>query len=227
MVESRMILAGGGSAADSRPLDEIFARWTGPDGKMLYIPAATEDRRQYGLGLQWLHSVFNPLGVDQIDMWTDLFSSDFGGLDQVASVYIGGGNTFLLLSLLRESRFDQALAAFVLGGGAVYGASAGAIVLGKDITPCAHIDQNSVGLTDMRGLDLVAGHAIWCHYAARDDQRIARYVAERGIPVVAVSERAGICMEDGRVRAAGYESCVLFTAQSRRVIPPGQVVPLR
>ena len=59
-------------------------------------------------------------------------------------------------------------ASFALRGGVVYGGSAGAIVLGANISTCAHMDHNDVGITDMHGLDLLDGHAVWCHYQAAD-----------------------------------------------------------
>jgi len=42
MGDTRLMLAGGGDAQDSRPLDEVFAAWIGPRGRMLYLPVALE-----------------------------------------------------------------------------------------------------------------------------------------------------------------------------------------
>ena len=68
----RLILAGGGEAEDSRPLDELFATWIGPQGKMLYLPVAMKDSQHPCEScLAWIRSIFTPLGVLNIEMWTD------------------------------------------------------------------------------------------------------------------------------------------------------------
>ncbi len=225
-MKPRMILAGGGGADDSLPLDERFAEWTGDQGKMLYLPIAMDGQsRSYTSCLDWVSGVFRPLGITDLHMWTELSGKDVDELESFTSIYIGGGNTFRLLSLLRASAFDQALVNFVNRGGAVYGGSAGAIVLGRDILTCAHMDLNDAGLVDTRGLDLVDGYAIWCHYRPEDDERIAAYVADHGIPVLALSERAGVQVDNGHLTAAGFDPIVRFTPHTWEVIDVNEQIP--
>jgi dipeptidase E len=131
-------------------------------------------------------------------------------------VYLGGGNTFGLLAQLRRSGFEAGLVCFARQGGAIYGGSAGAIVLGRDIRTCAHLDRNDVGLTETHGLDLAAGHAVWCHYQPDDDARIVEYARECGFPVLAISERAGIAVQAGRLVSAGFEPAYRFDAEGKR-----------
>ena len=161
--EPRLMLAGGGNEADSASLDRIFAAWMGRGGSMLYLPIAQDlDPGGYEAAHQWLRSVFEPLGVREIEMWTGLAGRTAEELRAFDSVYIGGGNTFRLLSLMRESGFDVHLQDYFAGGGAIYGGSAGAIVMGRNILT-AHGDPNDVALVDTRGLDLARGHSVWCH----------------------------------------------------------------
>ncbi|MFL7811856.1 MAG: Type 1 glutamine amidotransferase-like domain-containing protein [Anaerolineae bacterium] len=208
---ARLILAGGGSAQDSLPLDEAFATWIGPHGRMLYLPVALRERGiPYDQCLAWIQSVFRPLGISGIEMWTDLGEHDPDELAAFDAVYLGGGNTFSLLAQLRASGLGTALVRFAQRGGAIYGGSAGAIVLGRDIMTCAHLDSNDVGLADTRGLDLVAGHDIWCHYRPDEDARIAEYVRGTGRPVLAVSERAGVAVHGARIESAGFEPAYRF-----------------
>jgi len=49
-------------------------------------------------------------------------------LQKYDTVYIGGGDTFKLLKLIRESGFDEKLLRYYKSGGAIYGGSAGAII---------------------------------------------------------------------------------------------------
>ncbi len=215
-----LILAGGGDAQDSRPLDELFATWTGPRGKMLYLPVAMKgSHHPWESCLAWIRSVFAPLGVLNIEMWTDLLDHDADELAVFHSVYLGGGNTYSLLAQLKDSGFDAGLIQFAGRGGAIYGGSAGAIVLGRDIMTCAHLDRNEVGLIGTEGLDLIAGHAVWCHYQADDDAGIGEYIQERGFPVLAISERAGIAVQAGQFASAGYEPAYRFDENGKCELP--------
>ena len=226
-MSARLILAGGGGAEDSRLLDEHFAAWVGQDGRMLYLPVALSGSgRSYAAALDWVQSVFNPLGVTQIEMWTELDAYSESELSDFSGVYIGGGNTFHLLKQMRTSGFAQRLARFIQQGGAVYGGSAGAIVLGCDISTCAHLDQNLVALTDLHGLDVVQGYAVWCHYTPGDDARIAGYVERQAVPVLAISERAGICLENDQLAPLGFEPVYRFDSAGgrRERFMPGEYI---
>ena len=231
-MSSRLILAGGGEAEDSRPLDERFARWIGPGGRMLYWPIAMnliamdgQQPRTYAQCLDWVSCVYRLLGVTDIEMWTSLADRDPGELDHFDAVFIGGGNTFRLLHLVRQAGFDQALARFAAQGGAIHGGSAGAILLGRDIATCAHMDTNDVGVVDTAGLDLAGGYAIWCHYRPEDDRSVAAYIEDYGFPVLALSERSGVQVEGDHLSAVGFEPLVQFTSRGRRVIDVGERVP--
>jgi dipeptidase E len=216
----RVIAAGGGGAADSRPLDERFAAWTGSGGRMLYWPMALPDDHPLRAGcLDWINSVFRPLGIDRIEMWTEFHGHDPAELERFDSFYIGGGNTYRLLHLLRK-----ALLGCILSGKAVYGGSAGAAILGRDIGTVSHMDHNAVGLKDMHGLDVMQGYAIWCHYGPEDDARIAAYIEDTGVPVLAISERAGVALEDGRLVALGYEPVMRFSQVEGTVVDVGTEV---
>jgi len=219
------MLAGGGSEIDSAPLDRIFAGWTGPGGRMLYLPIALDpEQSSYASALSWVRSVFEPLGVRDITMWGDLRAHGGEELQSFDSVYIGGGNTFRLLSLLRESGFDRHLAGYFHGGGAIYGGSAGAIVMGGNIYTASHLDPNEVALTETRGLNLARGHSIWCHYMAEDDPLVFDYVQRYRFPVLALSERSGVAVEGDRMTAHGYEPVLRFTATRKHTIQPGNGV---
>lgn len=226
MKEPRLMLAGGGNADDSRPLDTIFAAWTGRGGRMLYLPIAMSNdlRKDYDSALDWVSGVFKPLGVGEIEMWTELQGHTPEELSAFDSVYIGGGNTFVLMDRLRSSGFDRQLAEYVAQGGAVYGGSAGAVVLGRNVLTASHLDRNEVALTDTRGLDLARGHAIWPHYREEDDSLIYEYIHKYMFPVLALSERGGVGIEGERIIAWGHEPSYRFTRRRKREIKVGEQV---
>ena len=217
----RLILGGGGDAADSVAIDRIFADWTraAGAGAMLFLPVAMDGTRaSYADCHAWARSVFEPLGMSDVEMRTDLAAIDDAALARFDSVYIGGGNTFRLLDLARRTGVGDRLRRYALRGGPVYGGSAGAILLGHDIATCAHMDTNDVGLTDTRGLDLAGGFSAWCHYTPADDARMAAYRRSYPEPILAIPERAGVVIEAGRARAEGTAPVVIVDGRGRRLV---------
>jgi dipeptidase E len=211
----KIALAGGGDAEDSRLLDEVFAAWLGPHGKLLYWPVALRGIRPLEACLEWVTATFAPWNLTDIALWTDLSAHQAGELDKFDGVYIGGGNTFSLLAQLQESGFDHHLKTYVQCGKPVYGGSAGAAILGRDIMTVGHIDSNDVGLTQTLGLDLAAGHVLWVHYQPEDDRLIEEYMWQYAYPVLAISERTGIVIEDAGMRTVGFEPAYRFDGWSK------------
>jgi dipeptidase E len=221
----QLIAAGGGNAENSRPLDDMLVRLLPAECPLLYLPIAMNpDRRSYKSCLDWMRSVFSPLGLHNIVMWTDVVNKTDADLRPYAGIYIGGGNTFKLLHNLKSTGFISVLRRFIERGGIVYGGSAGAIILGRDIMTAAHLDANEVGLQDTTGLDLLDGYAVWCHYQPADDARIHAYIARSAFPVIALSEQAGLLVEDGRVTALGTGPTFVFQVRARHEYEPSSII---
>ena len=212
---TRIILAGGGGAEDSRLLDELLASWLGPQGKLLYLPIALRGIRSFDSCLEWINETFTPLNITQITMWTDLAGHRFDELERFDAIYIGGGNTFSLLAELMDSGFDGYLRTYAKEGGIIYGGSAGAVVLGKDIRTVSHVDRNEVGLTEVRCLNLAEEHTIYPHYEPGDDHVIQEFVQEHQQPVLAIPERSGVVIDSGRMCTVGFEPSYRFTDQGK------------
>ncbi len=214
----RIFLAGGGGAADSRPLDVAFARAV-RGGRLSYWPVAFDPQtHDYIDCLMWLRDIYEPLGVRGISLWggeTPIAPADYD------AVYIGGGNTFRLLQLLRRWSLLDQLRNFVAGGGLVYGGSAGAAVLGADISTITHLDRNEVGLHQTRGADLAAGYGVFVHHQESDLARECVWTATHGRPVLALSERANAVVSGSAVTAVGHEPVVLVRTEGHRTLVPG------
>ncbi|MDQ3659861.1 MAG: Type 1 glutamine amidotransferase-like domain-containing protein [Actinomycetota bacterium] len=220
------MLGGGGSAEDSRILDQRFAGWVG-QGPLLYLPFAGENTNGYSYpeGLNWLRSVFEPLGVTTFDMETDPEELVRRGPRVAAGVYMGGGNTYRLLHALRQTGLQKLLLQLIADGVPVYGGSAGAIVLGRDISTAERMDVNDPGIDDTHGLDLLEGHSVWCHYTDDQDRAIAFLVEKHVAPILALSERGGIMAAGGRLSAIGLEPVFRFSGRGRKsLVRPGAVV---
>ena len=76
------------------------------------------------------------------------------------TIYIGGGNTFRLLSELKKYNILNNLRNY---DGIIFGGSAGAIIFGKDINHCELEECNIIGLKDTTGLNYLQDYAILCH----------------------------------------------------------------
>jgi len=209
-MKGKVLLAGGGEAEDSLLLDKKFAHWVGPDGKVLYWPFARIDSQTFESCRAWFTETFAPLNLRNITMWSSLTDHRAAELDEFEAVFIGGGNAYGLLAKLLKSGFDQFLIRYVKNGGIVYGGSAGAVILGRDIQSVSHLDPNEINLAETRCLDLAAGYAVWVHYQPKDDKLIRKYIKERYHSVIAISERSGVVIDDTGIQAVGYEPAYIF-----------------
>ena len=212
---ANIVLAGGGSAADSRLLDERFASRVGSQKELLYLPLALRGIRSFESCFEWITGTFAPLGINRIHLWTDLAEHQGRELKNFAAVYIGGGNTYSLLAELLSSGFDQHLKTYAREGGIIYGGSAGAVVLGKDIRTASSMDRNDIGLAEVNCLNLANDHAVWPHYRPGKDQLIEEYVRIHEQPVLAISETSGVIIESGKMLAVGQEPTYRFDHQGK------------
>lgn len=215
---SKIVLAGGGGTEDSRLLDEVFAEWIGPQGRLLYLPVALRGIRSFESCFEWITATFTPLHITRITMWTDLTEHRGNELEGFDAVYIGGGNTYSLLAELIRSGFEDHLKAHAAAGGIIYGGSAGAVVLGKDIRTVSHMDRNDIGLLEVNCLDLADAHSIWPHYSVQDDIRIEEFVQKYQQLVLAIPERSGVILESGEMRSVGFEPSYRFDREGKSAI---------
>ena len=205
--DGELLLAGGGNANDSWPLDEWLVDQIGRDGAIGYLPVAMPPDR-YPDCEEWITGVFQEHGVSDIRMWTDLAELDESDVAAVNAIYVGGGNTYRLLERLRQTNTDRRLREFISAGGILYGGSAGAIICGETIetTP----DENMVGLQETTALQLLPETDIWCHYSEADDPEIHEYAVETDRTVVAIPERSGASVTATRYRVVGHVPIRVF-----------------
>ena len=222
-----IILSGGGYNKQSYKLDKAFAKIAGV-GNILYIPIAMpQNSRSYGICFDWFSDCFSAHGISNIDMWTTLKDKDYIKLRDYAAVYIGGGNTFHLLQEMRKTGFDSALITYIKYGGIVYGGSAGAIVLGKNIqtaTIGSKKDRNTVNLKNFGGINILYGNSIKCHYKPSDKRVLSKYTNENAEKIIALPDDGGLIIHKNRAIVAGYGNVYLFEGLNVRKYEPGSTI---
>lgn len=215
---AKLFLSGGGDAKQTEKIDKEFVRQINLGKPLLYIPIALKGAISYESCFEWINRTLNPLGVQNIVMWTDLSNKSIKDLDQFSAIYIGGGNTFSLLHDLRISKFDLVLREYLKTNGVVYGGSAGAIIVGKDIKTASYMDINNVNMQDYRGLDLTQGYSIWCHYQEKHNELIKNYVKKTENPIIALSEEVGVHIVDNKLQVLSNHPIYLFKEDESKVI---------
>lgn len=212
-----LFLSGGGNARQTSRLDGIFAKTIKKHKRLLYIPIAMpESEHTFGACFDWIRKALGPHDISKIDMWVDLAGRSQTELDRYGAVYIGGGNAYHLLDAIRGSGFDRLLLGYLRSGGIVYGGSAGAIILGKDIGTTS--DRNLTGTGNLRGLNVVNGYSVRCHYTTKDDGELRNYVKRKRIGVLALPENSGIVLDKGAIRSVGvvYEFTIRGSGVEKR-----------
>jgi len=225
-----MILAGGGNAEQSQLVDEFFLQFL-PREKFLFIPHAVAPKLwNYERALEWIHK---PKAFQDIEivMWEDISGKTLEDLGDFDAIYLMGGNTYELLHQLRESNFLELIPQFLDTNRIVYGISAGAYVLGKDITdriPPEDEDKNKIGLKDLSSLNLLQNYNIHCHYISEHDEALLEFEKEYKIPLLAIPERSGIHADGESYTALGYEPVCIFREDGdKEVIEPDTTFSLK
>lgn len=218
---NHIFLAGGGSAEDSRLLDERFVNIIDHTKPLVYIPNAMKSR-PYKSCLEWFRSVMTPLGVTNIEMWDDLQVRY--PVTSIAGIYIGGGDTAKLLKELRVSSFSDYLLEVADTGVPLYGGSAGAIILGEDIRTAP--EAKSFDDSDATGLKIVPGYSMVCHYNV-SEETVVRQLAQRfGHSILAIPEKAGGHLSDSVLTNYGTEPISIFQGSEVVHLEPNRSTPL-
>lgn len=220
----RLFLSGGGSGEKSIELDKKFALSVDRKKPLLYIPIAIDKKKHpYSECLKWIRGTFNPLGLKNIELWTEEDIRKNNDLQRFGGVYIGGGNTFYLLKELRESGFLQKLENLIRNNTPVYGGSAGAIIHAKSIVPALSADPNDVKLKDFSAMNFIRGYNLWCHYEPSMGAEVKRYQEKYGMKIVALPENCGLYVTDKKIEVVGPGSAFLFL-KSVKEIEPGHSI---
>ena len=162
----KVFICGGGSGEKTvravRRLNEVIRH----DLPCLYIPLAMEED-QYDSCYKWITGELSRVDIPGIEMIRSAEELARKHLAVYSFIFIGGGNTFRLLSEIKRVHMFEPIREYLLSGGVAFGGSAGAIIFGEDLESCALDDDNEVGLTDTQGFDVLKGVSFLCHFTNR------------------------------------------------------------
>ena len=154
-----------------------------------------------------------------IDVWGD--DRDSCTLEGSDVLVIPGGNTFDLLAHLQTRGWFDLVRHFHARGGHIYGGSAGAVLLGADISPALGANRNDAVLSDLDALDLLHGALIRPHYEPSLLDNLQKRADDEGRTIWGVPERGGVVVDGRTARASGPEPVLVFAPGLHRVIEQG------
>lgn len=218
---NRIYLSGGGNEKQSFSLDKFFFNTLPKNGCFLYVPVALRGNKLYPTAHLWMKGVLELHGRNnlQFEKADDLSKYHYEDIKKFDAVYIGGGNTWNLMQELRDSGFYTEIIQYINSGGSVYGGSAGAIVLGKNID--THDDENTINLKDISGFNLLNDYSVACHYKDEQNNRFKEWTIRSNSPIICLPEETGLILENNSALCTGTKPCVIYlTDGTKKEIQP-------
>lgn len=214
-MKGHIFLSGGGDREDTVILDRKYFDLLSDGAKVLYIPIAlNKDTAGFAACYDWFSGcVSMHKGDKKINVTMILMEDEIPELSQFEAVYIGGGDTFKLLDYVIRKGLDKKLPEYVEAGGVLYGGSAGAIILGKDINTVK--EENEYNFSYNLGLNMIGGVSFHCHYEEKLDDKIRNAAIEVQTPVIAMPEDSGIAIHPDSVEIVG--NVLLFNPEKKQL----------
>lgn len=211
----KLILSGGGKGKQTEKIDSLFFELV-KNGKVIFIPHSRE-KEEFEGSLRWMtENLFLPFNHNNFVMWTNLKNKSTEDLEKVEGIIIGGGNTFKLLKELKDSNFIKILRKFIDNDKVVYGISAGAIILTKNIITAKPIDEDKIGLDDFNGINLLGDAGIFCHYEEKYDEEISKIIEKENMEIIGLPEGTGIYLENSSKKIIGSNSAFFFSKKENK-----------
>ena len=232
----RLILTGGGVGENAKHAFSMFAKQVS-GGKVLYIPLA-EEEMTYDENFEWFKSQMEPYNITNIDIVYSAEEITIERLNQAEGVFIGGGNAFLLLHLLKSCKAYTNLKNVLKTDKVVLGLSAGTTIFGKDINSCLKDDlkivandKNNVGLKDTKGINIFEDYAFFVHYKLKESQLEAtkekvQRILDLGTNVICLPEDANLFVTENQIDVFGASPVEVFTRYKTATIYPNQKIDL-
>jgi len=111
------------------------------------------------------------------------------------ALYVSGGNSFSILSMLRRCAFDRAIIRYIQSGVTYIGGSAGAHLVSASLAHLTRYDAPPEDMTDFHGLGLFPG-ILLCHYSPERQSHYESLCAEGRFPVCPLTDDKSLVVEE-------------------------------
>ncbi len=203
----KVFLCGGGAGEQTAMARKCLNDSIDHRKPCLYIPLAMEPERYDGCR-KWIAGEMSDVNVPEIRMVRSARELAETELTDYSMIFLGGGNTFRLLHELKKYRFLSRLRSYLEKGGVAFGGSAGTIIFGRDLDACSFDDLNETPVREIKGLDLLCGISIACHYTNRAPQQqeaFRQFLLElsKRKRIAALPEETTLFLKDGTWKSIG------------------------
>jgi peptidase E len=220
----QFILTGGGDSSCFKLIDLQFKKLLPPQANILLIPVASK-RKNHAYCLRRIKYTFKHLKFNKVKLCDDLQTLSWDYLSLFHAIYIDGGNTFLLANYLHQSSLKKLFIKFLDQQGVINADSAGAIVLGKNILTAQigeNPDQMKMKLSHYRGLNLLNGWNVHCHFDPETEREEVLDYSKRFGKTLCLTESTAIFIKNNRGLVIGIGDLYLVSQTKIITIKPGQ-----
>lgn len=207
----KLFLCGGGSG---KQVEDAYCEFLANIDKrkpILYVPLAMDDSK-YDDCYEWFSEEVKYLGGIEYEMVYSALELSEKELDNYSALFIGGGNTYKLLSELYSYDNYSKIFKYLDNDGVVFASSAGAIVFGLDIDSCLLDDKNIVNIKNTSGFGVLGNYSLLCHLSdsnlAKNKKCLLDY--SRCHKLIYLPEEDTIFINNGSISLIGNLECLLF-----------------
>lgn len=219
----KIILSGGGDAEQSYMVDEFLTTLL-PNKTFLFLPqAVSPELWSFKESWDWINipSAFHEL---KITMCEDIKNINLKYLLEFDAIYLMGGNTYKLLKTIQESSLNTLLLDYLNHGKVLLGLSAGAIVMGNNISTAAigpEKDENNVGLNNLNSLNFLNGNIVATHYVKEMDEELFEISSRYKSKIICIPETSGVFIENDSCYVIGHDPIVLIESSEKNYFKQG------
>lgn len=207
----KLFLCGGGSGKQILSALYKFSNTINNEKPILYIPLAMESKN-FDSCYTWFKNEIKNVNLTKFEMVRSSYELSQKSLDEYSALFIGGGNTYNLLNQLNQYDNYNKIQTYLKKDGIVFGASAGAIIFGKDINGCLLDDENKLGLENTKGFNYLKDYSILCHLKAKNFNKNLKYLQKYSVrnKLIYLPEENVIYINNKKISIIGTKKYVIF-----------------
>ncbi len=213
---AKLVLSWWGGHLDSKKIDDIYKGML-KEKRILYIPRAMYPEK-YDSCYEWIQNIFPENEGYEVHIVSEKeFESNKSYINEYDGMYIGWGNTYRLLKLIQDTNFSDIIQGFLENDKPIYGWSAWAIIMGKEIHTAADMNAVKLSLEETMGFNMCKWYSLVCHCDDKESNEIIDYVQHYQIPVIALPEWTWLIYNNDIYSIQWEKSAYLFTVSWEKI----------